>query len=454
MAKLVRPWIVRYLDATGKRCKKGTPGATRKRERARKWYGQSIPGYPPKERVPLAGDKNTAQRMLAELIKKGERGEAGLDDPVSLAARLPLEQHLQDFEAYLRARDTTARQVRLTLTRVRRLVADCEFVYPRDLEADKVMTYLHDRRQLPRDRDGISSQTSNHYLTAAGHFTRWMVRKGRLAANPLADTRYANTRTDRRHERRPLDADQLERLLAVTRASDRTVRRLDGRDRHALYLTACGTGFRAQELAALTPEAFDLDATPPVAKLPAVEVKNRRAVTQPLPAVVADVLRDYLLTKAPGEPVWPGTWYRRGANIIRRDLKAAGIPYVVEVDGVPRYADFHALRHSFVTLLERSGVGPKAAQTLARHGDVRLTLGIYTHADRGQLGSALDRLPLPGSAAPRALTPQQLAGLVAVLGALADALLGCALVAQVAEKTPDTGRHAGTGKGPRRRKAV
>ena len=43
------------------------------------------------------------------------------------------------------------------------------------------------------------------------------------------------------------------------------------------------------------------------------------------------------------------------------------------------FADFHSNRHLFITSLERAGLSPKMAQTLARHSDVRLTLGVYTH---------------------------------------------------------------------------
>ncbi len=43
------------------------------------------------------------------------------------------------------------------------------------------------------------------------------------------------------------------------------------------------------------------------------------------------------------------------------------------------FADFHSNRHLFITSLERAGLSPKMAQTLARHSDVRLNLGVYTH---------------------------------------------------------------------------
>ena len=48
--------------------------------------------------------------------------------------------------------------------------------------------------------------------------------------------------------------------------------------------------------------------------------------------------------------------------MLRDDLEAAGIPYV---DAAGLYADFHALRHSFVSLITKGGVHPKIAQRLA-----------------------------------------------------------------------------------------
>jgi hypothetical protein len=77
VAFLVRPWIVTYVDADGRRCKKGTPGARKVRERASKWYGCAIPGLPPRKRVPLAQDKRSALKLLDKLVEKAERGRAG-----------------------------------------------------------------------------------------------------------------------------------------------------------------------------------------------------------------------------------------------------------------------------------------------------------------------------------------------------------------------------------------
>jgi integrase/recombinase XerD len=59
------------------------------------------------------------------------------------------------------------------------------------------------------------------------------------------------------------------------------------------------------------------------------------------------------------------------------------------------YADFHSMRHLFITSLERAGISPRMAQTLARHSDIRLTLGLYTHVELHDQTAAVESLPGP-----------------------------------------------------------
>ena len=59
------------------------------------------------------------------------------------------------------------------------------------------------------------------------------------------------------------------------------------------------------------------------------------------------------------------------------------------------FADFHSMRHLFITSLERAGISPKMAQTLARHSDIRLTLGLYTHVELHDQTAAIESLPGP-----------------------------------------------------------
>ena len=62
-------------------------------------------------------------------------------------------------------------------------------------------------------------------------------------------------------------------------------------------------------------------------------------------------------------------------------------------DSEGRFADFHSLRHTFVTNLCKADISPKTAQALARHSDIRLTMNIYTHVDEQEQAAAIARLP-------------------------------------------------------------
>ena len=82
--------------------------------------------------------------------------------------------------------------------------------------------------------------------------------------------------------------------------------------------------------------------------------------------------------------------------------EAAEIPYV---DDTGRVADFHALRHTFITNLANSGVHPSTAQSLARHSTITLTMDRYTQTVVEQQSEALKNLPdlsLPAASAVQA----------------------------------------------------
>jgi integrase/recombinase XerC len=225
------------------------------------------------------------------------------------------------------------------------------------------------------------------------------VRDRRTGENPLAHLEGGNVKLDRRHDRQTLTAEQLAAILAAAAASKKVFRGLGGRDRHALYLCAMGTGFRAGELASLLPEWFTLNADPPTVALPAREDRAGRFVTQPLPSAIAEALLEYLKGRPAGQPVWPGTWVEKAAEMLRLDLEAAGIPYVVEGPDGPLYADFHALRHSYIALLDKSGATLKEAMHLARHSDPKLTMAVYGRSrlhDLGRRAEKLSDLLLPG----------------------------------------------------------
>jgi len=189
-----------------------------------------------------------------------------------------------------------------------------------------------------------------------------------------------------------------------------------------MYVLAAWTGFRKGEIGSLTLRSLRLDDDPPTATVAACYSKRRRQDTQVLHPEVVRQLEDWLSTKKdlkPDEPLFPisgrvpGGKQRKTNKMIERDLMVARDKWIEEAetederkrrlksdflaysnhDGL--YADFHSLRHWFITGLARAGVSPKMAQTLARHSDIRLTLGVYTHVELPDRSAAIESLPGP-----------------------------------------------------------
>ncbi len=73
--------------------------------------------------------------------------------------------------------------------------------------------------------------------------------------------------------------------------------------------------------------------------------------------------------------------------------KAEETSFLYFVDSQGRYADFHALRKTFITNLSKSGVSPKMAQSLARHSDINLTMNVYTDVVLEDQAVAVELLP-------------------------------------------------------------
>jgi len=76
-----------------------------------------------------------------------------------------------------------------------------------------------------------------------------MVRDGRASESPVAHLDGLNVRTDRRHDRRALTADEVRRLLTAAAAAGPVLFGMAGPARAILYRVAVETGLRAGELA-------------------------------------------------------------------------------------------------------------------------------------------------------------------------------------------------------------
>src|SRR5205085_1530411 len=69
--------------------------------------------------------------------------------------------------------------------------------------------------------------------------------------------------------------------------------------------------------------------------------------------------------------------------------------FLAYCDAEGRYGDFHALRHSYITMVGKlPGISAKEHQDLARHSTYRLTEK-YSHSRGYHLAAAVDALPIP-----------------------------------------------------------
>ena len=353
---------------------------------SKKWWGRYRSADGRERRVPLAADKAAAQAMLNELVRKAEREMAGLVEPFDEQRKRPLREHLTDYEKYLRDRGTTENYVNTTVQRVRDLLTGCRFIYVGDISASRVQGFLADLRS-----SGRSIETSNHYLRALKMFVRWMVKDRRTNDNPVSHLSSMNADTDRRRVRRPLSAGEFDVLLQSA-AEGPPIQHVSGPDRVVLYIVACYTGYRRNEIGSVHPGSFDFDSDPPTLTVRAGYSKRRRDDVIPLRKDFSEIICQWLASKADidsAKPLFDITG-KRTAEMIRKDLERVGIPYV---DQNGHYADFHALRKTFISNLSKAGVSPKTAQVLARHSDINLTMNTYTTLGLHDQVAGVEALP-------------------------------------------------------------
>ncbi len=298
------------------------------------------------------------------------------------AARgMPLSEHLDHWTEHLRAKGTTAKQTRLLRSRCEKVFDRCGWTWWSECNARQAEQCLTELRGA-----GMSLRTSGFYRQALRQFARWMLVNRRAVENPFDALPSMNPATDPRHERRALTDDEVTRLLRATRAAVKRFK-MSGTERALLYETALQTGLRASELRTLT--GADLDFNSLTVTVQACYSKHRRQDTLPLRRDLAAKLAEHVQGRSPQAPVFTMPYPSAVCRMLKKDLAEAGIVYK---DDAGRVADFHALRHTFVTNLVRSGAGVKTAQTLARHSTPVLTLGVYSHVGLTDTRAAVEKL--------------------------------------------------------------
>jgi integrase len=333
------------------------------------YYGRyKLPGQKLKD-VPLhTTDKRIADKRLEAIVREEENELADVVLPRSVrdGAVKSLQQHVEDFVADLKAKGRKKSYYALVKKRVTVLCQSCGWNLVKDITPDNFTAW--------RACAELKAKTLNDYLGAITALLAWMVRCGRLIANPLAGFEPVSV-IGRQEERRALTHDEVRRLLKVHES------------RRVVYLTALMTGLRRGELRQLRWGDLHLDAPRPFLNARPSTTKNGKTACIWLRQdLVAELKRIRPAAAAPGQAVFrvpkPETW--------GRDFDAAGI---VRKDSRGHLADFHALRKTFCTYMARGAVAPRVAMEAMRHSDMRLTAKTYTDVGLLPTADVMDKLP-------------------------------------------------------------
>ena len=345
-------------------------------------------------------DKANSLELARSLETEAKRIRDGLVDPAERQRReaslRPVQEHIDEYRSNLLAKGDGVKHANHIAGAIARLFKAAAIASVSEIAPAKVQD------ALGRMKSRRSARTCNHALRSVQAFAKWLFHDGRIQEVPrgLATIPLYPEGDDRKYVRRAMSKPQLERLLEATRAGKAIVAKRDRRTHRALatltgperawvYSLAMATGFRASEIASLTPEQFRLDGdSPSVTVLAAYSKRGKRSGrddVQPIRREDARLLAPLLEGRERGRPVV--ALPEKTAEMLAADLAAAGIE---PVDDKGRVIDFHSLRHSYITHLVASGVNPKIVQKLARHSTITLTLDRYTHVEDADLRGALE----------------------------------------------------------------
>ena len=319
-------------------------------------------------------DKQVADKKAHEFIQERERETAGILEPKAVrdSAKRLLTAHLDDYVADLAARGRNGRGgrgARLVASRIKVLLQECDWQVPCNVTADSFIVW--------RNRQTCSPRTLNHYLQGMISLLNWMERVGRIKTNPLKNVARADGRGKERRVRRALTDEELRKLVAGSE------------DRGIIYFTAARTGLRQGELKQATWGDFHLDANVPFVMVRDCVAKNKKEESVQLVPEIVEALTAYRPANCGAtDLVFPNGIPR--ALRLRKDLEGNGIPYR---DELGRYADFHALRYTWATFLQRNGVAQRFAMKLMRHSDIKLTAKVYTDEMQLPIYDAIKNLP-------------------------------------------------------------
>ncbi|MCK9489043.1 MAG: tyrosine recombinase XerC [Xanthomonadales bacterium] len=225
-------------------------------------------------------------------------------------------------------------------------------------------------------RAGLSGRSLARWLSAVRSFCRWLLREGRIPANPAAGLRAPKSP---RKLPSVLDADAMGAFLEGIGAQDDSDPLLAARDR-ALFELTYSSGLRVSELVAVCWPDFDQDLT-------ALRVTGKGGRTRIVPVgrKARQALADWRALQPGDGHVFPG---RKGGPLSTRAVQLR-IRQLGLRQGVQQRLHPHLLRHSCASHVLESSQDLRGVQELLGHADIATTQ-IYTHLDFQHLARVYD----------------------------------------------------------------
>ncbi|BCX50202.1 integrase [Haloferula helveola] len=317
--------------------------------------------------------KEAAESLARELVLSREKELAGI-----LVAKIqresalaPLSELLEQWIEEGLAPDVTEKHRVNCRNKPTRVFRDCDWRRIGDVSAVEFERW----RKLKR-KGGLQPKTLNDHLAPLSAFLGWMVDQEMIEKNPLRSVKAL--RVIRDDEKRAFTLGELSSFI-------RSVPEYRGH----LYTVAAFTGLRKAELKALERSRVTLEGTRPRIELAASTTKNRKGGCLVLHPDALASLR-WLIANAPDGS---RKVFFKGVTQMERfrlDLALAG---VAEFDDRGRGLEFHSFRRTFATFLTSSSVSPAVAQKLMRHGDIRLTMNLYTDGHQLEMAGELAKVP-------------------------------------------------------------
>ncbi len=338
------------------------------------WYGKVAVSADKRIRVKLFTDKTASERRLMALQQEADQRASGVRTVAMDYALLSVQQHSKDYMASLMLEKRDADTLRIAQWTMDRLLEWGKWQRIGDITADSMRSIL-----TTLDRRGLTPSYQNKFIMRVKAFVHWLQREGRITANPLANLKRVDERNGKRTRARRALTDPESSALLLNTTEDR-------REKYAWALLA---GLRRSELKELRWGDLRLNAPRPFIQLRPEQTKNGKADALPIHPYLLKLIQQ----RTPGMPDTCVVSTVPDMKTMVKDLNRAG---VVLADAKGRRADFHALRHTYCTNLDRTGCSYTTKRALMRHSDSGVTEG-YSHARLDELYAAIERLPSPGN---------------------------------------------------------